>query len=116
MTRGGRRDTEAELYALLSGVRALVLGRARSKQEQLDAMQGNLRRFQTLQTMNEERLREAQERGKASDVRFLSAAVRAMTREIERERAIIGGLQVSSLSPALGCRHTEMDSSKDRNR
>jgi hypothetical protein len=43
--------------------------------------------------MNEERLREAQERGKARDV--LSAVVDALKREIAREVAIVGPPHVS---------------------
>jgi len=45
--------------------------------------------------MNEERLREAQERGKARDVRILSAVVDALKREIAREVAIVGPPHVS---------------------
>ena len=91
MTRRARRDTQTDLYAyLFSRVCALALSRARSKDELPHAMRENLRRFQSLQAMNEERLREAQERGRARDVRILSAVVAALKREIAREVAIVG--------------------------
>jgi hypothetical protein len=90
MTRRGHQDIETQIYAaLFSRMRARVLDRSLSRQELLEAMGENLQQFQSLGMILEERLRKARERGKTDDGVRLSAALRALKREIERETTIV---------------------------